>query len=134
MTYDTTRNRFTVLARINGVGRSMTIASASMLMIDSAFADAAGLKRGKDLGGGSGPTGTHVTDNRLGSPIRVKIGDWTSPPIVDGSIMDSYAYSAMQRPAVADKADGGTLGGAFLISNRAVVDFGSRVLYLPAAR
>lgn len=130
MTYDDVERRFRVNATIDGVTRSMAVASASALTIDSEFARAAHLRSGRESNHGMGPTGTRVADHALAAPVRIAIGDWLSPPIGDATIMDTYGYSDQKRPADPERADGGDLGGAFLTTTGAVIDFGSRVLYV----
>lgn len=130
MTYDAELRRYLVQATINGVTRRMTIATASNFAIDTAFAAAASLEHGEDRGAGSRPTGTHVPEYTLKTPVRVTIGGWTSPPITNGRILDEYGYSDVPRPADPAAAEGGDLGGAFLLQTRAVVDFGARTLFV----
>jgi len=128
MTYD--KYHYIVRATINGVTRSMTVGTASPFLIDAVFADAAGVKRGPGEGEGGGPTGTKVATYPLGAPIRVSIDGWTSPEISVGTILDTYGYGANQRPADPADANGGDLGGDFLQKTDAVVDFGTRTLFV----
>jgi hypothetical protein len=130
MTYDERRQRYVVRATVNGVTRSMTVGTATTFLVDTAFADAAGIKHGADEGEGGGPTGTQVAEYPLGAPVRVRINDWISPEISTGAIMDIYGYGAQRRPADPAEANGGTLGGEFLQKTDAVVDFGSRTLFV----
>ena len=130
MTYDEKQLRYVVSATINGVTRSMTIATASSFEIDIAFAEAAGVKHGADQGHGSGPTGTHIAEYRLGTLVRVHINGWTSPEILVGDVSDTYGYDAQRRPASPAEANGGSLGGDFLQKTDAVVDFGTRTLFV----
>jgi hypothetical protein len=131
MTYDPAEKRYLLEATVNGVTRKMTLGTATGFEIDVAFAGVAHVAMGADDDGhGSGPTGTHVPRYRLAHPIRVRIGIWSSPPIADGRVMDDYGYTGEKRPADPNAADGGTLGGPFLVATGAVVDFGSRILYV----
>lgn len=130
MTYDDREKHYSVRATIGGVTRRMVIATASAFLIDSAFAAAAHLAHGKDDGHGSGPTGTRTSSYAIVKPVRVTIGRWTSPPIGTGVIQDEYAYSDEKRPADPNAANGGALGGAFLETTGAVIDFGARTLFV----
>ncbi len=130
MTYDVESKRYLVRATINGISRSMVIASASEFTIDSEFARVAKIPSGADTGYGSGPTGTQVTDATLGVPVRIRIDEWTSPPIADGSVEDTYGYTDEKRPSTPSAARGGYLGGAFFLKTGAVIDFGSCLLYV----
>jgi hypothetical protein len=130
MHYDEEEKRYTVRATLNGITRTMSVTSASELSIDQPWAEAAKLKLGKDTGEGSGPTGAHVPEYRLDAPIRLRIGDWTSPAIAGGSTHDLYGYAARPRPADPDAGISGYLGGVFLKRTGAVIDFGSRILYV----
>lgn len=131
MVYNKQKQRYMVGVTINGVSRRMAVASASEFTLDSEFARLAGVpKSAQRAGEGSGPTGTHVPLYHLAGPVRVQLNDWTSPPIAIGDVEDTYGYSALKRPANPMAADGGDLGGSFLVQTRAVIDFGSRLLYL----
>ncbi len=130
MQFDEKEQRYTVRATLHGITRTMAVTSASELTVDLPWAEAAKLPLGKDTGEGSGPTGTHVSEYRLDAPIRLQIGDWTSPDIAGGSISDIYGYAARPRPADPDAGISGYLGGVFLKRTGAVIDFGSRILYV----
>lgn len=128
--YDEQARRYLVEATINGVTRSMAIATASGLLIDSEFASAASLRLGADDGRGSGPTGSHVPSYAIAKPVRFTIGGWTSPSISTGRIVDEYKYLNEERPSDPARARGGDLGGAFLRETAAVIDFGSCTLFV----
>jgi len=130
MTFDEHFHHYVVRTTINGVTRSMTVGTASPFLIDSVFADAAGVKRGLSNGRAGGPTGTQVTPYPLGAPVRVTLDGWTSPEIGAGLILDLYGYGANQRPGDPADANGGYLGGDFLQKTDAVVDFGTRTLFV----
>jgi len=130
MTFDEHYHHYVVRTTINGVTRSMTVGTASPFLIDTLFADAAGVKRGQSEGHAGGPTGTQVTPYPLGAPVRVSIDGWTSPEISVGLILDLYGYGANRRPADPADATGGYLGGDFLQKTDAVVDFGTRTLFV----
>lgn len=130
MTYDATRSAYMVKATIRGVTRDMAVASASSFSIDSELARAAGIRHGADRGHGFGPTGKHVPDYALAEPVTVRIGGWTSPGIAVGEVSDNYGYSGLPRPADPAQAEGGDLGGEFLLKTDAVIDFGQNVLFV----
>ncbi len=130
MKYDEHKHRYVVRATINGVTRTMTVGTATIFLLDTGFADAAGVKRGAHGGDGSGPTGTQVKEYPLAAPVRVRIDGWTSPEISVGIVINTYGYTAQKRPANPDQAEGGTLGGDFLQKTDAVVDFGTRTLFV----
>jgi len=130
MTFDERYHHYVVKATINGITRSMTVGTASPFLVDTAFADAAEVKRGPGEGEGGGPTGTKVGTYPLGAPVRVSIDGWTSPEISVGIILDLYGYGARQRPADPADATGGYLGGDFLQKTDAVVDFATRTLFV----
>jgi hypothetical protein len=130
MTFDERYHHYVVRAAIDGVTRSMTVGTASPFLIDTAFADATRMKRGPSEGQAGGPTGTQVIPYPLGAPVRVSIDGWTSPEISEGIILDLYGYGARQRPADPADANGGYLGGDFLQKTDAVVDFGTRTLFV----
>jgi len=111
MTFDEHYHHYVVRATINGVTRSMTVGTASPFLVDTAFADAAGVKRGPGEGEGGGPTGTKVGTYPLSAPVRVIVAGWTSPEISVGIILDLYGYGARQRPADPADATDGYLGG-----------------------
>lgn len=130
MSYDDQHKRYMVEATISHVTRPMNVATATTLVIDSSFADSAAVKRGDEKEPGYGPTGTRVANYALGEPVRVQIDGWTSPPLSKGDIMDTYGYIADPRPDDPSKANGGILGGDFLTMTQAVVDFGTRTLFV----
>lgn len=130
MRYDPVERFYYARASINGVSREMAVTTASIFNIDTAFADAVGLKRDKDVGEGDGPSGTSVPNYALATPVRITIGSWTSPLIADGRIIDNYAYIVGKRPADPTKAIGGELGGACLQQTDAVIDVGTLTLWV----
>ena len=60
-------------------------------------------------------------------PVVLSLGTWRACPSA-AVVYDLYAYSASERSA--GPREGGMLGADFLIAHGAVVDFGSRTLYL----
>jgi len=121
---------YEVRVSVNGVARNMTIGSASHTVIDAAFAATAGVGHGKEAATGFGPTGTRALTSDASNPVVFEIDGWRSPAIERTAVNDVYGYMAMERPANAARATGGTLGDTFLMATGAVIDLGSGTLYV----
>jgi hypothetical protein len=127
---DNETGRYYVIAKIENRTRRMTVNTVASLTIDTAFANAAHLAIGPISSEYGGPGGATGYTYAFGNPIRLSIGNWTSKPIIDGSIEDTYAYMGIDRPANDMLAIGGMIGADFLISHHAIIDFGNLKLYL----
>ncbi|MGN5373690.1 hypothetical protein [Sphingomonas hankookensis] len=120
--------RYTVAVTLEATTRPMTVSTVAGLTIDQTFARAAGVELGVVINDDYGPRGAKVSTYATRRPITLTIGPWRSTPIADAGVLDNAAY--MSKPRSPEDGNGGMLGADFLIANRAVVDFGSGVLYL----
>lgn len=130
MTFDTTEHRYVVTAKVGGTASKMTVASATATGLDLGFADAAHVAKTAPKGRAGGPRGAVIPMYRSVLPVRFELGRWISEPIVGVMIEDDYAYMSQPRPKDPERLNGGTLGSDFLSASRAIVDFGSRTLYV----
>ncbi|GEM_PF-1053547 len=132
MQRDPDDGRYLVMVTINGISAPMVVSSVAGTDLDSGFAQRAGLANGDISGRYGGPSGTILNGYHSATPVELTIGNWSADPQIM-TIVDTYGYSAKQRPDKPEDERGGSLGADFLIRYRAVIDFGTRTLYLPAA-
>jgi len=129
MVHDPADGRYRVTAKINGVAAPMVVSTVAQLILDTQYAERAGVKQGKEMGIDGGPTGATTVDYLAAEPVTFRIGPWSSLPLTP-EIQDTYKYSAKPRPAAAEDAAGGYLGADFMMETKAVIDFGGSTLYL----
>lgn len=127
MCRDQETGRYLVNVTINNETRAMVVSTVADLVVDAEFARAARIKCGGQSGQSCGPTGAVIDTHDSEDAVQLAIGAWTSAPMVC-RVEDIYEYMANDRPST--DPVGGMLGADFLIMHRAVVDFGSRCLYL----
>lgn len=127
MRRDEETGRYYVAVTINNKTRSMVVSTVADLVIDAEFARAAEIKCGGHSGQSSGPTGAVIDRHVSDEAVQLSMGTWTSAHMLC-QVEDIYEYMASERPSIG--AAGGMLGADFLIRHKAVVDFGSRCLYL----
>jgi len=129
MAHDPAHGEYRVTVRINGVAAAMTVSTVADLVLDTQYAERAGVKHRETGDAWGGPTGTTVAEYSAAEPVTLRIGPWSSLPLTP-KIWDTYQYEAKPRPAAPEDAEGGLLGADFMIANHAVIDFGGSVLYL----
>lgn len=129
MVRDAADGRFLVTVSINGVSAPMVVSTVASVEIDTAFAQRAGVEKGKVAGVYGGPSGATGEVYDTAQPIALNIDRAIFKPMTV-SIVDTFAYSGSVRPAEVHSARGGALGADFMIENGAVIDFGNAVLYL----
>lgn len=127
MCRDQETGRYFVNVTINNKTRSMVVSTVADLVLDAEFARTAEIKCGGNSGQSFGPTGAIIDTHAPEEAVQLTIGTWTSAPMVC-RVEDIYDYMASERPST--DPVGGMLGADFLIMHKAVVDFGSRCLYL----
>lgn len=124
---DQETGRYLVNVTLNNKTRAMIVSTVADLVIDAEFARTAQIKCGEQSGQCYGPTGAVIDTHGSEDAVQLAIGTWTSAPM-ECRVEDIYEYMASERPST--DSVGGMLGADFLIMHRAVVDFGSRLLYL----
>lgn len=118
--------RYLVTGTIGKASAPMVVSTVSTLTLDTEFARRAGVTQGKLIGEFGGPSGATGSVYESRDPVVLRIGDWHARPL-KASIEDTYAYSKETRPA---DPIGGNIGADFLIAHGAVIDFGSKTLYV----
>jgi hypothetical protein len=121
-------NSYYVEVIINDKKLNFFVSTVTRLIIDSEYAKAANIGIGEMAGTFSGPSGRTGYVYYSKGPFALKIGEFEAA--TNGVIEDTYAYSNRQRPSDPTEQTGGTLGAAFLMEHKAIVDFGNLVLYL----
>lgn len=124
---DQETGRYYVNVTINNKTRAMVVSTVADLVLDTEFARVAQVQCGGHSGQSCGPTGAIIDTDVSEDAVQLLMGTWTSAPMVC-RVEDIYEYMADERPST--DAVGGMLGADFLIKHGAVVDFGSRCLYL----
>lgn len=127
MRRDQETGRYFVNVTVNNETRAMVVSTVADLVIDAEFARTAQIKCGEKSGQCCGPTGAIIDTHDSEEAVQLALGTYTSACMVC-RVEDIYEYMASERP-LTDPV-GGMLGADFLIKHGAVVDFGSRCLYL----
>ena len=112
---------------INNQKAKFLISTVTRLIIDSVYAKMANIETGEvqgSFGGPSGKTGNVYAPKDI---FVIQIGDFKTN--TNGVVYDEYLYSNKQRPDITTMQIGGTLGAAFFIEQKAVIDFGNLKLY-----
>lgn len=123
---DGKEGRYLVNVTVGKTSAPMVVSTVSTLTLDTEFARRADIAQGKSLGEYGGPSGATGAIYESRDPVVLEIGTWKSRPL-KASIEDTYAYSKQARPA---DPLGGMIGADFLIANGAIIDFGSKTLYI----
>ncbi|MCL2040050.1 MAG: hypothetical protein FWG85_06445 [Bacteroidetes bacterium] len=131
MELDETDNSYYTDIVINNQKTKFLVSTVTKLIIDSVYAKTANIETGEIQGSFAGPSGKTGNVYSSKENFAIKIGEFETN--TNGSIYDEYIYSNKQRPDDTEKQIGGTLGVAFLIEQKAVIDFGNLKLYLKNA-
>ena len=113
---------------INNQKTKFLVSTVTRLIIDSLYAKTANIETGEFAGTFGGPSGQVGNVYLPKEDFTIKIGEFTTT--TNGLIYDEYKYSNKQRPDDVTKQIGGTLGAAFMMEHKAVIDFGNLKLYL----
>ena len=128
MELDETDNSYYTDIVINNQKTKFLVSTVTKLIIDSVYAKTANIETGEIQGSFGGPSGKTGNVYSSKEKFAIKIGEFETS--TNGIIYDEYIYSNKQRPDDTEKQIGGTLGAAFLIEQKAVIDFGNLKLYL----
>ena len=128
MELDVTDNSYYTDIVINNQKTKFLVSTVTNLIIDSVFAKTANIETLENQGSFAGPSGKTGNVYSPKEKFAIKIGEFETS--TNGVIYDQYIYSDTQRPDDSEKQIGGTLGAAFLIEQKAVIDFGNLKLYL----
>jgi len=127
MTWDPTVNGFYVLCQIDGVTTRMGVSTVAETVVDSVFAQAAGMKLGAIVAQNGGPKGALVDSFLFKRQVAIDL-DGQKTAAAQPLSWDLSAYSSEQRPT--GPHDDGYLGADFMLANQAVIDFGTETLFL----
>ena len=128
MELDETDNSYYADIVINNQRTKFLISTVSQLIIDSVYAKTANIETGEIQGSFAGPSGKTGNVYFSKETFVIKIGEFETS--TQGVVYNEYKYSNKQRPDDTAKQIGGTLGAAFFIEQKAVIDFGNLKLYL----
>lgn len=120
---------FQIEGEVDGVKTSMALVTVAENIIDIEFAREANIPVGPvidNYGGPGGAVGQAYIAKRM---VDIVVdGQRVAPD--RPQIYDTYAYESETRSVVVDNVHRVRLGADFLLANRAVIDFGTNVLFL----
>lgn len=118
-----------ITGTINGQATNLAVSTVADDVLDVSLADRLKIAYTKTGERFAGPTGTQgdVSMTDAGVPVSID-GDATVPG--RAQVFDYYAYNRLERPADGKGTVDGTLGSQFMLSNHAVIDFGTDTLFL----
>lgn len=127
--FDSLTQRYFVKIEINGLARNFTLSTVAYTTVDSVFAADASLKIKKTGNSYAGPTGAvgYVYENT--EPVIFNLINHNFK-IQNLAVEDIYAYMEQKRTSEKSEQVGGILGADFLLTHKAVIDFGNETLYL----
>jgi hypothetical protein len=97
--------------------------------VDAGFAAKAGIAVGVKTDDYAGPAGATGEVRAAREPVTLRIDGQALTP-VPAEVYDIYAYASTSRPSEEESLTGGYLGCDVMLSSRAVIDFGSGLLFL----
>ena len=129
MTWDTASGTFSVKGAVNGVATDLRVNTVSNNVIDTGFAQTAGIQLGPVVDQNGGPAGALVDSFLSKRLVSITVDGQDTAP-TQPLIFDYYAYESGKRPAVPGKDGTVTIGAEFMLANRAVIDFGTQTLLI----
>jgi gag-polyprotein putative aspartyl protease len=129
MTWDSASRTFSVKGAVDGVATDLRVNTVSNNVVDTGFAQTAGIQLGPVVDQNGGPAGALVDSFLSKRQVAITVDGQDTAP-TQPLIFDYYAYESGQRPAVPGKDGTVTIGAEFMLANRAVIDFGTQTLLI----